>query len=60
MDIVFNLTKGNVEATYTEPTIFEQITFIYDEFIKATSYASKITIENMRKKRGSKKLSLKG
>lgn len=60
MNIVFNITKGNVEATYTEPTIFEQITFIYDEFIKATSYASKITIENMRKKRGSKKLSLKG
>ena len=59
-DIGLNITNGKAGAIYDNktPATPEQIAFVYDELIKATSYASSITIENMKKKANTKQLVL--
>ena len=58
IDIRFNITNGKAGATYKDKTHAtpEQIAFVYDELLKATSYASSITVENMKKKANTKQL----
>ena len=60
IDIRLNLTNGKAGATYDDkiPATPEQIAFVYDELLKATGYASEITIENMKKKTNAKQLVL--
>lgn len=60
IDIRLNITNGRAGKTYEDKiqATPEQIAFVYDELIKATSYASKITIEKM-KKNSKKQLILK-
>ena len=60
-DIRLNITNGKAGATYDDkiPATPKQIAFVYDELLKATSYASSITIENMKKKEKEKKLTRK-
>lgn len=52
IDIRLNITNGKAGATYDDktPATPEQIAFVYDELLKATGYASSITIESMKKK----------
>lgn len=52
IDIRFNITNCKVGKTYGDKVNAtpEQIAFIYDELLKATDYASSITIENMKEK----------
>ena len=60
IDIRLNITNGKVGLTNkcrTTPTS-EQVAFIYNELIKATGYASSITIENMKKNENNKQLVL--
>ena len=58
IDIRLNITNGKAGATNVDkiPATPEQIAFVYDELLKATGYASSITIENMRRKKNSKQL----
>ena len=60
VDIRLNITNGNAGATYDDkiPATPEQIAFVYDELLKATGYASNITIENMKKKTNTQQLIL--
>lgn len=60
IDIELNITNGKSGETYEDktPATLEQITFVYDQLLKATSYASEITIENMKKKTKTKQLVL--
>lgn len=60
IDIRLNITNGKAGATYDEktPATPEQIDFVYNELLKATDYASSITIENMKKKANAKQLVL--
>lgn len=60
IDIRLNITNGKAGATYDDkiPATPEQIVFVYDELLKATSYASSITSENMKKKANIKQLVL--
>ena len=60
IDIRLNITNGKAGATYKDktPATPEQIAFVYDELLKATGYASSITIENMKKKANTKQLVL--
>lgn len=56
IDLILNLTNGKIgersgDRTSATP---EQIEFVYNELLKATSYASKITVENMEKKPATK------
>ena len=60
IDIRLNITNGKAGKTYDDKISAtpEQIAFVYDELLKATSYASSITVENMKKKANSKQLVL--
>lgn len=60
IDLKFNLVDDKICESYEPKTAatFKQIAFIYDELLKATSYASSITIENMQKQDSNKKLQL--
>ena len=60
IDIRLNITNGKAGATYDDkiPATPEQIAFVYDELLKATAFASEVTIENMKKKGNVKKLSI--
>ncbi len=60
IDIRLNITNGKAGKTYEDkiPATPEQIAFVYDELSKATSYASEVTIENMKKKVNTKQLVL--
>lgn len=60
IDIRLNITNGKAGATYNDKIAAtpEQIAFVYDELLKATGYASSITIENMKKKTNIKQLVL--
>lgn len=51
IDIRYNITQGIAGETYGEksPITPEQKEWIYDELCKATSLASKVTIDNMQK-----------
>lgn len=59
-DIRFNITNGKAGETYKDkvPATMEQISFVYDELLKATGYASEITTEKMKKKGNAKKLTI--
>ena len=56
IDLILNLTNGKIGERYGDRTSAtpEQIEFVYNELLKATSYASKITVENMEKKPATK------
>ncbi len=57
INMVFNITQGKAGDYHDDDKISatpEQIAFVYDELLKATGYASSITIENMKKKSNSK------
>ena len=58
IDLRYNITQGLSGETYKEKTPItpEQMTFVYDELVKAIGLASTITIHNMKKKGYSKKL----
>ena len=49
--IMFNITNGKVGEIYKDkvPANMEQISFVYDELLKATKLASEITTEKMIK-----------
>ena len=61
IDIRLNITNGKAGETYEDkiPVTPEQIAFVYDELLKAASYASEVTIENMKKKTSTEQLVLK-
>lgn len=61
IDIRLNITNGKAGETYEDkiPATPEQIAFVYDELLKAASYASEVTIENMKKKASTEQLVLK-
>ncbi len=58
IDLRYNITQGLSGETYKDKTPItpEQMTFVYDELVKAIELASTITIDNMQKKGYSKKL----
>lgn len=58
VDLRYNITQGLAGETYGSkfPVTSEQITFVYDELVKATELASKVTLDNMKKNEHSKKL----
>lgn len=58
VDLRYNITQGLAGETYGSkfPVTSEQIAFVYDELVKATEFASKVTIDNMRKNEHEKKL----
>ena len=60
IDIRYNITNGKAGENYKEKTTAtqEQISFVYNELLRATKYASSITIENMKKKTNNKQLAL--
>ena len=60
IDIRLKITNGKAGKTYDDKISAtpEQIAFVYDELLKATSYASSITVENMKKKANTKQLVL--
>lgn len=47
----YNITNGNIVEKNNDqkPITLDEFTFLYDKLIEATSYASRITIENMKK-----------
>ena len=61
IDIRLNITNGKAGETYEDkiPATPEQIAFVYDELLKTASYASEVTIENMKKKTSTEQLVLK-
>lgn len=58
IDLRYNITLGLASKTDEDkmPITSEQMSFVYDELVKATELASTITIDNMKKKGYSKKL----
>ena len=58
IDLRYNITKGLSGETYKDktPITTEQKVFVYNELVKATNLASRITIDNMQKKGIQKKL----
>lgn len=58
IDLRYNITKGLSGETYEDktPITTEQKVFVYNELVKATNLASRITIDNMQKKGIQKKL----
>lgn len=60
IDLRYNITQGLSGETYKEKTPItpEQMTFVYDELVKAIGLASTITIDNMKKKRIFKEISI--
>lgn len=58
IDLRYNITKGLSGETYKDKTPItpEQKVFVYNELVKATNLASRITIDNMQKKGIQKKL----
>ncbi len=58
IDLRYNITKGLSGETYKDktPITTEQKFFVYNELVKATNLASRITIDNMQKKGIQKKL----
>ncbi len=53
IDLRFNLTNGKAGKTYEDktPATQEQLSFVYNELLKAINYATSITIDNMRKEK---------
>ena len=58
IDIKLNITNGKIGATHGDKISAtpEQIAFVYDELLKATDYASSITIEKMKKEANARQL----
>lgn len=59
-NIMFNITNGKVGEIYKDkvPANMEQISFVYDELLKATKLASEITTEKMMKNHDVKQIKI--